>query len=104
MKEFGINVDFRACFFILTFLQLILINVFDFLRLDAQVIQGLPLCAVIKADHQFEQVTPKGYPLMETPCFAKRMRTVVAFQVDFSTLFFLKNKALSIITLDDIIF
>jgi len=40
-------------------LQLIFIYVFDLFWLDAEVIQRLPLCAMVEADHRRGRSTPK---------------------------------------------
>jgi fatty-acid desaturase len=51
-------------------LKLILINILDFLWLNAQVIQCLALSAVVKTYHQPWQVNSKGHSLMIAPCLA----------------------------------
>jgi hypothetical protein len=45
-------------------LQLIFIYVFDLFWLDAEVIQRLPLCAMVEADHETGKVDPESDPLV----------------------------------------
>lgn len=66
-------------------LQLILINVLNFLRLDAQIIKPLTLGTVVKTYHKSGQVNAECYPLVVAPCFSQSVRTEVPFKVDFTT-------------------
>ena len=65
-------------------LQLILIYISDFLRLDAQVIKRLSLDAVIKTYHKSGQVNTKGHSLMIAPCLTECMAFVVALEFNLT--------------------
>ena len=50
--------------------NLVGVNTPDFLRLDAEIIQGLPLCAVVEADHELREPHPEPRPLLITKRFS----------------------------------
>jgi|GEM_PF-5138326 hypothetical protein len=53
--------------------QLVQIDTLDFIGLDTQVIQGLPLGTVIETDHQFRYPYVKRDSLVISPDFAEGM-------------------------------
>jgi len=62
--------------------QHIQINILYFLRLHTQVIQGLPLTAVVETYHQLRQAHAKTHSLMISPSLTQTMRTVIAREID----------------------
>ncbi len=66
------------------FSQLILINVFNFLRLDVQIVQSLFLSRMVKTYHKSGQVNAKCYPLVIAPCFPQCMASVVALEFNLT--------------------
>jgi hypothetical protein len=59
-------------------LQLILINATDLLRLNAEVVQRLSLCAVIETDHEFWQSSSECHALMISPGLPKSMASIIS--------------------------
>ena len=44
--------------------NLIHVDIFDLLWLDAEIVQSLPLGAVVEADHELRQSSPEGHAVM----------------------------------------
>ena len=57
--------------------QLILIHVSNLLRLDAQIIEGLPLGRMVETNHQSWNIDTESYPLMVSPRFSQTMTAVI---------------------------
>ena len=54
----------------------------DFIGLDAQVIQGLPLCRVVEHDHEFRDGRIQLDSLVVSECLPQGMTAVVTGKVD----------------------
>lgn len=62
-------------------LQFVLVNILDLLRLNAQVIKGLPLGTMVETYHQPWNVHPECDSLVVTPGFPEAVTAVVPLEI-----------------------
>jgi len=63
-------------------LDAVFVNGFDLFRLDAKIIKGLSLRAVIETGHQCGNINPECYPLVIAPRLPQGMRPIPAPEIE----------------------
>jgi hypothetical protein len=66
-------------------LKLVFEYIFEILRLQTEIVQGLPAGGMIEESHQPVQIGTESGKLVITPCFAKGIGTVIAVQTGVFT-------------------